>query len=337
MHRVIFQVCMFLVFLTYTAYGQPSGGQNKLPIIDMHLHAFPANWFGPPPVDICHGDVEFPAGDPRGDPRALHTCSEPFVSPLSDSLLMQQTLAMLTTYNIIGVASGPLKIVKTWHETLPNRIIPALLFNIRSAPSVDSLRQLFNNHTVKVFGEVLTQYEGIAPGDSILAPYWTLAEELDIPVGIHIGPGPPGIAYTAMPKFRAALGNPLLLEPVLLQHPKLRVYVMHAGHPMIDAMLALLYAHPQVYVDIGVICFVLPRSEFHHYLRRIVEAGFGSRIMFGSDQMLWPQAIETAIEAVETADFLSAKQKRDIFYNNAARFLRLSDDEIARHHSESRK
>jgi len=28
-------------------------------------------------------------------------------------------------------------------------------------------------------------------------------------------------------------------------------------------------------------------------------------------------------KAVESADFLAASQKRDIFYNNAARFLRL--------------
>jgi hypothetical protein len=31
------------------------------------------------------------------------------------------------------------------------------------------------------------------------------------------------------------------------------------------------------------------------------------------------------IEAVESADFLSEAQKRDIFYNNAARFLRLNE------------
>lgn len=32
------------------------------------------------------------------------------------------------------------------------------------------------------------------------------------------------------------------------------------------------------------------------------------------------------------APFLSEEQKLDIFYNNAARFLRLSDEEIAKHH-----
>jgi hypothetical protein len=54
--------------------------------------------------------------------------------------------------------------------------------------------------------------------------------------------------------------------------------------------------------------------------------------MYGSDQMFWPKAIGASIEAVESAPFLSEEQKRDIFYNNAARFLRLSKNEIERHH-----
>jgi predicted TIM-barrel fold metal-dependent hydrolase len=45
-----------------------------------------------------------------------------------------------------------------------------------------------------------------------------------------------------------------------------------------------------------------------------------------------PETIALAIEAIQTADFLSAEQKADIFYNNAARFLRLSEEEIAKHH-----
>ena len=87
-------------------------------------------------------------------------------------------------------------------------------------------------------------------------------------------------------------------------------------------------------MDIAVINWALPRQEFHRYLQRIVEAGFGKRVMFGSDQMVWPDAIDIAIDAVASAEFLSDDQKRDIFYNNAARFLRLSDSEIARHHGE---
>ena len=55
--------------------------------------------------------------------------------------------------------------------------------------------------------------------------------------------------------------------------------------------------------------------------------------MFGTEQMWWPDAIGMAIEAIESADFLTAEHKQDILYNNAARFLRLSAEEIARHHS----
>jgi predicted TIM-barrel fold metal-dependent hydrolase len=54
--------------------------------------------------------------------------------------------------------------------------------------------------------------------------------------------------------------------------------------------------------------------------------------MFGSDQMVWPEVIERSIAVIEEASFLSEEQKRDIFYNNAARFLRLSEEEIAKHH-----
>jgi len=49
--------------------------------------------------------------------------------------------------------------------------------------------------------------------------------------------------------------------------------------------------------------------------------------MFGSDQMRWPEAIGMAIEGIESASFLSQEQKRDIFYDNAARFLRLKETE----------
>jgi hypothetical protein len=48
--------------------------------------------------------------------------------------------------------------------------------------------------------------------------------------------------------------------------------------------------------------------------------------------MVWPEAIDLSIEAINSADFLTPEQKRDIFYNNAARFLRLSKEEIEKDH-----
>jgi predicted TIM-barrel fold metal-dependent hydrolase len=131
--------------------------------------------------------------------------------------------------------------------------------------------------------------------------------------------------------YRARLHSALTMEPVLVRHPRLRVYLMHAGYPMIDDLLALLYAHPQVYVDVGVIVYTQPRAAFYRYLERIVEAGFESRVLFGSDQMVWPETIERAVRVIHHAPFLTHAQKRAIFYDNAARFLRLTPEQIAAH------
>lgn len=184
---------------------------------------------------------------------------------------------------------------------------------------------------LEVLAEVTIQYEGMAPDDDAMIPYWELAETLDIPVGIHMGPGPPGGIYLAYPRYRARLSSALLLEEVLVRHPGLRVYVMHAGYPLLDDMKALLYAHPQVYVEVGVIVYTRSRDDFYAYLSGLVEAGFEDRIMFGSDQMNWPEAIERGVAVIQDAPFLSESQKRAILYGNAARFLRLTPDEQSRH------
>ena len=196
----------------------------------------------------------------------------------------------------------------------------------------EDLRTLHQQGLVDVLGEVMAQYEGIAPDDARLEPYWALAESLDIPVGIHLGPGNAGGPYTGSPNYRARDSSALGMEEVLVRHPRLRVYIMHAGYPLIDDLRALLFTYPQVYVDVAAIVGTEPRAPFYRYLQQLVAAGYGDRIMFGTDQGVWPGLIEASIEVIERAPFLTKAQKRDILYNNAARFLRLSKETIARHH-----
>ena len=40
-----------------------------------------------------------------------------------------------------------------------------------------------------------------------------------------------------------------------------------------------------------------------------MQAGFGKRLMFGSDQMLWPGAIGMAIDGIDSAPFLTREEK----------------------------
>ena len=103
---------------------------------------------------------------------------------------------------------------------------------------------------------------------------------------------------------------------------------MHAGWPMIDDTLVTLYTHPQLYVDLAAISFMIPKKEFYYFLERLINAGFEKWILFGSDNMIWPGAIEAGIQTINAAKFLNESQKRDILFNNAARFLRLTENEI---------
>jgi predicted TIM-barrel fold metal-dependent hydrolase len=83
-----------------------------------------------------------------------------------------------------------------------------------------------------------------------------------------------------------------------------------------------------VYADVSVINWLAPRAEFHDYLHALMRAGNGDRLLFGSDQMRWPDAIGMAIEGVASAPFLSAAQKRAIFFDNAVRFFRLDSARV---------
>jgi predicted TIM-barrel fold metal-dependent hydrolase len=87
-----------------------------------------------------------------------------------------------------------------------------------------------------------------------------------------------------------------------------------------------------VYIDISGIITDLSNNAFYSYLKKIIEAGFIKRIMYGSDSMMWPQLMEESIKTIQNAPFLSNQQKRDILYNNAARFLDLSEKDIKSHH-----
>jgi hypothetical protein len=329
---------MSLLLLAAAMASQMPLAATLPPIIDMHFHAMTAAAMGPGAA-ICSPYESWPIRDP-GKPVEAYLgeftmdpkCKVKFVAPKSDDELTEANARVLRKHNIIALADGRQDRVAALDARAPGRVLPAFAFGDgENWPTLERLRELHRTGKIKSLSEITIQYAGIKPTDPRMEPYWALAEELDLPVGIHMGPGPPGVSYFALPHYRMASSDPLQLEEVLMKHPKLRLFVMHAGWPLGERMIALMFAHPQVYVETGVIDHAFPRAEFHRYLKLLVDAGFGKRIMFGSDQMAWPGTIEVAIANVESAPFLTAEQKRDIFYNNAARFLRLSPEEKARH------
>ena len=279
------------LFLLIGAFVNGTAARDHLPIIDMHVHT--------------------------------NTTMVPDRN-------VQNLIAVMDEYNIVKTfLSGSLENVYEWTAAAPDRFIASPMFpvyGIEGFPDIDSLRAEYAAGRLQGMGEITTQYLGIPPNAPSLEPYFALAEELELPVLIHMtGSGAPN------PTFRLSAGHPLLLEEVLVRHPKLRISVENASYPFLGEVTALMRHYPQVYADLSTITRLVPREGFHDYLSALIRAGLGKQLMFGTDGS--PSQTPGAIEAIQSASFFTDEQKRDIFYNNAARFLRLSEEEIAAHHN----
>lgn len=333
-YTILFLLACILISCQNTRQSNTNESSDKKmnvykgPIIDVHIHA------------VNEGDHQI--GMEYNNPKT----GQYYLGSESAEKHVEETLAKFRKYNIVKAVVTPYLDIRKgtptekWYDYVPETVlmgIPAseFLMGIPASEfvSFDTLRKRHAEGKLQVMAEMAPMYGGVLPTDERATPYFDLAEELGIPVGYHMLPGgPPGAPYTFAPKLRAAQSKPLQFEEILVTHPKMKIYIMHAGWPYLEDMKALMYAHPQVYADTGVIDWLLPTEEFHAYLKALVDAGYGDRIMYGSDQMIWVDAIDDAIESINSASFLTPEQKADIFYNNAARFFGLSEDEIKKHH-----
>lgn len=254
--------------LAAPAAAQKSGE----PVIDMHMHAWSLTEFGGEIPEACIGadGIDMHGIDPAKpfDFKAQAACNHMVKAPPTDEAVLAETLRMMNRFHIVrGVIAGDAPVVAKWRAMAPGRFVPAANFFVDDkrppASRVLELEAAVKRGDTMVFAEITAQYRGLSPDDPSLEPFYAMAERLDVPVGIHMGYGAPGGPYWIYPNYRASLGNPLLLEDLLVRHPKMRVYVMHAGMPMVDEMIMVLNAHPQVFVDIAADNWGVPRKEFH--------------------------------------------------------------------------
>lgn len=277
------------------------------PVIDMHVHARNAVQSGP----------EHP-----------------------DNLAVRdEYLAEANENNVVlFAASGAQEFVESWAEFFGTRMLAGPVFPCINGltphegendgrmpcfksgaafPDLEWLRKKYLGGQLKIMGEIGTQYVGIAFDDVKMMPYYQLAEELDIPVAIHTAGGPPLTAARCCPGFRLSMGDPALLEEILVRYPRLRVQIMHANVLTYPALLRLLQQFPQVTVDLTPFQSILPRDGFHHMLRTFKMHGLIDRIMFATDDF----PLASSLEAYRSADFLSGEELDGILCKNAERFL----------------
>lgn len=258
-----------------------------------------------------------------------------------DSAKLSWVIENFDKNNVVLVIGGGNLKYATMYAEAEERIWAGLIFPCRTTVEQDApcnneffneeeLRAVYEKGKLRSIGESVYNYYGISPTDERLSPYWKIASEYDLPLGIHSDSGPPvEKALKENPNYNPAYANPALLTPILEKYPDLKIYLMHYGNEYSDEAIQLMKFYPQIYCEISAVSMLLPKQVWEPNLKKLYEAGLGDRLMFGSDYF---GTIEKNLKIIYDINWLTDNQKRDILYNNAARFLELSQDLIDSHY-----
>lgn len=154
-------------------------------------------------------------------------------------------------------------------------------------------------------------YQHYYPNDSMIYPLYAKAQELGIPVMLHIG-------SSVFVGSRLKYGDPIYLDDVAVDFSELILIQCHSGRPFwYDKAFGLARIHENIYMEIS----GLPPQMLLNYfpeLERIAE-----KVIYGSD---WPgvPTIKENIQALKGLT-ISEDSKRKILGENAARLLGITD------------
>ena len=155
---------------------------------------------------------------------------------------------------------------------------PEKLIGFASVDPVDddAVEQL--RHAVGTLGlrglKVAPIYQNVHPQDPRFVQVIQAAVDLDVPVLIHQG-------TTFCENVSLELANPILLQPLALRFPTLRMVVAHMGHPWIAETMVLIRKHRHLYSDISALYY--RPWQFYTALVTAMEYGVLDRLLFGTD------------------------------------------------------
>jgi hypothetical protein len=144
--------------------------------------------------------------------------------------------------------------------------------------------------------------------DPKLAPFWQTVNDLNLIVWTHAAHQV--IFYGS----DSRLGNPMLVEPLAMQYPDLRIVLGHCGFPWLWETWSMTVRHANVYVDISGYPDLYRHLPWDAYSKYFAE----EKVLFATDYPI--RGFKMCLEAVNALD-ISEEFKRKIVGENAARLL----------------
>ncbi len=172
----------------------------------------------------------------------------------------------------------------------------------------DELERLVTEFGFRGF-KVYPVYQHHYVNDSRMYPLYARAQEMGVPMLVHTG-------SSVFKGARIKYGDPLHLDDVAIDFPKLTILMAHSGRPFWYAQAFwMARRHENVYMEIS----GLPGKKLLEYfpdLERLAD-----KVVYGSD---WPgnPYLRRNVEAIEALP-LKAETKEKILWKNAARILKV--------------
>ncbi len=141
-------------------------------------------------------------------------------------------------------------------------------------------------------------------------PLWETALELGILVWTHAS------HQMSHPDSDARLGQPMLVEPVALKYPDLKLVLGHCGFPWAWEAWSLVVRHPNVYLDISAYHNLYNHMPWDAYSKYEAE----DKVLFATDYPLFN--FKVVLDALDNVD-ISDEFKNKIKGENAVKLLEL--------------
>jgi uncharacterized protein len=274
-------------------------------VLDAHLHAYEPE--KDPPTDW----VENGFGAFRDWPGTyVRTSAELEARTIQEMDAAGVRLGLLSHYN---------RAVRKWVADHPSRFLPSYF----PSPTVgddswnlEEFKREAHEGFWRALGEVNHGWMVRPLEDPLLFPYYDVCEREGLPIMMHTGPD----AINNY-DYDVSLTDPLRLRPVLRQFPRLRFVLYHMGWPNFDHGLYMSYAFANVYLEVGAVVWLFPKLTLR-MVRETIDAIGSDRLLFGTDQMLWPQMISKSVEIISNAPNLSQEEKKQILWENSANLFR---------------
>ena len=196
-------------------------------------------------------------------------------------------------------------------------LIPFGSVDPRKGPAaVETARRLIEDHGVRGF-KFHPTVQGFDPSDPAYAPLYAALEDAGVVALFHTGQTGIGAGMPGGRGFRLGLSNPMLLDGVAADFPRLQIIMAHPSVPWQDEALSVATHKHNTWIDLS----GWSPKYFPESLVRAANSYLKDRVLFGTDFPLLT-AERWFGDAEKTA--LKPEVMPGILKNNAARLLGLT-------------